>query len=283
MYPPPQLDISLDQLQEYAARSVLARVTVTGVQKKLSLSIEKPGKDSRFTIVGLWWRFILKPPVEDYPFLPQNEYTIMQMASAFGIHVVPHSLIRLASGELAYISRRIDRADQKEKIAMEDFCQISERLTEDKYKGSAEKVGKLLAKHSAYPGLDIVNFFERIVFNFICANADMHLKNYSLIETPEGLRLSPAYDLVSTILAIPEGREESALTINGKKSRLTINDFNALATCLGIAEKTIQKTYAHFAESKAVLLGLITGGFLPEDMKATLRAIVIQRLSRLAR
>ena len=71
MYPPPVLDVSLENLQEYAAQSVLTRVTVTGVQKKLSLTIDRKGKDARFTIVGLWGSYILKPPHEEYPSLPE--------------------------------------------------------------------------------------------------------------------------------------------------------------------------------------------------------------------
>ncbi|MBD3240318.1 MAG: type II toxin-antitoxin system HipA family toxin, partial [Chitinivibrionales bacterium] len=148
MFPPPRLDLSLSDLQEYAAQSVLNRITVTGVQKKLSLHVAKRGRDARFAVVGLWGSFILTLPVDEYPSLPENEDTVMRMASAVGIPTVPHALIRLASGEAAYITRRVDRNERSDKIAMEDFCQISGRLTEDKYKGSVERVGKLLRRYS---------------------------------------------------------------------------------------------------------------------------------------
>ena len=156
----------------------------------------------------------------------------MPIASILKIPVVPHGMIRLLSGELSYITRRIDRDDSKGKIPMEDFCQISERLTEDKYKGSVERVGKLLRKYSIFPGLDITDLFARVLFNFLIVNSDVHLKNYSLIETPQGMRLSPAYDLLSTAIVIPEDPEESALTINGKKSKITTTDFDSLAQYL---------------------------------------------------
>lgn len=106
-------------IKDFAAQSVLARVTVTGVQKKLSLGIEVIGKDKRLTVVGLWGNFILKPPAEEYCALPENEDTAMRLASVVKIPVVPHAMTRLTSGELAYITRRIDRNDGDRKIAME--------------------------------------------------------------------------------------------------------------------------------------------------------------------
>lgn len=274
---PPSLDIALGDLQHYATLSVLERVTVTGVQKKLSLSIEKPGKGARFTIVGLWGNYILKPPVDEYPFLPENEDTIMRLASLIGIPTVPHAMIRLASGELAYIARRIDRDAIGNKIAMEDFCQISGRLTEDKYKGSVERIGKLLRRFSVYPGLDTVDLFERVVFNYICANGDMHLKNYSLIETPQGVRLAPAYDLLATVLPIPEDPEESALTINGKKSHFMKTDFNALADSLMIRKLSLRKIYEKISGVQIAMIALVKESRLPESLQETLCELIKKR------
>ncbi len=279
VYPPPSLDLTLDNVQQFAAQSILARTTVTGVQKKLSLGLEGNGRDTRLTVVGLWGKFILKPPSDDYPFLPENEDTVMHIASSLKIPVVPHSLIRLSSGELSYITKRIDRDYKNDKIPMEDFCQISERLTEDKYKGSVERVGKLLRTYSVYPGLDVSDLFERILFNFIVGNSDMHLKNYSLIETPPGMRLSQAYDLLSTVLAIPEDNEESALAINGKKARLSAADFNALAKNLNIPEIVISKLYKKFSSEKDAICNLIDKGFLPSDLKETLKSLIKKRIS----
>lgn len=278
-YPPPELAVSLEDLKQYAVQSVLARITVTGVQKKLSLGIEKQGRETRFTIVGLWGNFILKPPVDEYPFLPENEDTIMRLASVCGIPVVPHALIRLASGECSYISRRIDRTFSGEKYAMEDFCQISGRMTEDKYKGSVERVGKLLRRFSVYPGLDAVDFFERVVVNFICGNADMHLKNYSLLETAEGMRLSPAYDFVSTALVLPDDPEESALTINGKKNRLSRTDFDLFARTIGIPEPVSVKVYRKLRGKLDKMLDVVHSSFLPEWQQQTLSSLIGTRLN----
>jgi len=279
VFPPPILDLTLENVQDFAAKSILSRITVTGVQKKLSLGIEESGNSTRLTVVGLWGKFILKPPSDEYPDLPENEDTIMNMASVINIPVVPHAMIRLLSGELAYITRRIDRDEDDWKIAMEDFCQISERLTEDKYKGSVERIGKLLRKHSIYPGLDIIDLFERVVFNFIAGNSDMHLKNYSLIETPKGMRLSPAYDLLSTVLVIPEDWEESALTINGKKSNLKKADFNTLAESMGIGQAASLKVYKKIIRAKGKLTDVIDSGRLPKVMKKRLKEIIEIRMN----
>lgn len=279
IFPPPVLNLTLENVQDFAAQSVLSRVTVTGVQKKLSLGIEESGNSNRLTVVGLWGKFILKPPSDEYPALPENEDTIMNMASIINVPVVPHAMIRLLSGELAYITRRIDRDEDDGKIAMEDFCQISERLTEDKYKGSVERLGKLLRKYSVYPGLDIIDLFERVVFNFIVGNSDMHLKNYSLIETAKGMRLSPGYDLLSTVLVISEDPEESALTINGKKSNIKKTDFNALAENIGISQAAYLKAYQKIIRAESKLFTVIDSGKLPEDMKKRLKEIIGIKMS----
>lgn len=96
----------------------------------------------------------------------------MHMAEVAKIKTVPHSLIRFENGELCYITKRIDRDDNGNKIPMEDMCQISERLTEYKYKGSYEQIAQLILKFWAVPKLDLVNFWEQVYFSalsFICA------------------------------------------------------------------------------------------------------------------
>src|SRR5690606_38986653 len=141
--------------------------------------------------------YILKPPTPHYQQLPEVEDLTMHLAALAKIKTVPHSLIRLQSGKLAYITKRIDRT-KKGKLHMEDMCQLTERLTEHKYQGSYEQIAKAILKYSALPGLDLVNFFELVVFSFLTCNADMHLKNFSLIQQPGmGMVFSPAYDLVA--------------------------------------------------------------------------------------
>lgn len=130
----PKLPYTRSNIEDLAREIVTSSTTVTGVQAKLSLDISRGhvGEPQRFTIVGLWGRFILKPQTDRFVSLPENEDLTMHLAEAAGIKTVPHSLVRFADGELCYITRRIDRSKKGEKIAMEDMCQLSERLTEDK-------------------------------------------------------------------------------------------------------------------------------------------------------
>lgn len=265
----PVLPYTRANIKELAREIVAASTTVTGVQAKLSLDISrgKAGEAQRFTIVGLWGKYILKPQTDRFANLPENEDLTMHMAEAAGIKTVPHSLIRFADGELCYITRRIDRTRQGGKIAMEDMCQLSERLTEDKYKGSYERIAKLIRQHSAAPLLDVVNFWEVVVFSWLTGNADMHLKNFSLYRPADNYILTPAYDLLSTVLAMPEDDEELALTLNGKKKRIRRNDFEKAMLENGMKDNAIAKLFDRFSKSVPKWHGLINESFLPKALQ----------------
>lgn len=265
----PVLPYTRANIKELAREIVAASTTVTGVQAKLSLDISrgKAGEAQRFTIVGLWGKYILKPQTDRFANLPENEDLTMHMAEAAGIKTVPHSLIRFADGELCYITRRIDRARQGGKIAMEDMCQLSERLTEDKYKGSYERIAKLIRQHSAAPLLDVVNFWEVVVFSWLTGNADMHLKNFSLYRPADNYILTPAYDLLSTVLAMPEDDEELALTLNGKKKRIRRDDFEKAMLENGMKDNAIAKLFDRFSKSVPKWHELINESFLPKALQ----------------
>lgn len=265
----PVLPYTRANIKELAREIVAASTTVTGVQAKLSLDISrgKTGEAQRFTIVGLWGKYILKPQTDRFANLPENEDLTMHMAEAAGIKTVPHSLIRFADGELCYITRRIDRTRQGGKIAMEDMCQLSERLTEDKYKGSYERITKLIRQHSAAPLLDVVNFWEVVVFSWLTGNADMHLKNFSLYRPADNYILTPAYDLLSTVLVMPEDDEELALTLNGKKKRIRRDDFEKAMRENGMKDNAIAKLFDRFSKSVPKWHGLINESFLPKALQ----------------
>lgn len=267
----PVLPYTRANIRDLAREIVAASTTVTGVQAKLSLEISRGqgGAPQRFTIVGLWGRFILKPQTDRFANLPENEDLTMHMAEAAGIKTVPHSLIRFADGELCYITRRIDRTRKGGKIAMEDMCQISERLTEDKYKGSYERIAKLIRQYSSAPLLDIVNFWEVVLFSWLTGNADMHLKNFSLFRPIDNYMLAPAYDLLSTALAMPEDDEELALTLNGKKKRIKREDFEKAMRDSGMDEKAISNLFNRFSIAIPKWHKLIQESFLPSDLQAT--------------
>jgi serine/threonine-protein kinase HipA len=276
---PPLLDYSNEQMQELAKEIVIRSVAVTGVQPKLSLTIEKnPGdpKRSRFTLVGLWGNYILKPPTDTFPHLPENEDLTMHLAAVFDIPVAMHSLIRLKSGELSYITKRFDRL-KKQKLPLEDMCQLTETLTSNKYRSSMEKVGKCIDNYATDPGFDKITFLETALFSFLTGNADMHLKNFSLLTTEKkDIILSPAYDLVSTKIAMPEDMDESALTINAKKRKLKRNDFESLAANLRIPEKSIKNIFEIFADKISDAKGWIDISFLPDKLKKEYKNIVAE-------
>ena len=279
----PELPYTRENIKELAKEIVAASTTVPGVQAKLSLDIARTakGEPQRFTIVGLWGRFILKPQTDLFANLPENEDLVMHLAEAAGIKTVPHSLIRFTDGELCYITRRIDRSSKGEKIAMEDMCQLSERLTEDKYKGSYERIARIIRKYSSAPLLDIINFWEVVVFSWLTGNADMHLKNFSLFKPSANYMLAPAYDLLSTSIVMPEDDEELALTLNGKKRKIKREDFEKAMRDSGMDHKSIANLFNKFSKALPKWTALINDSFLPVAKQEELQALISRMAARL--
>lgn len=283
---PPVIDFGMGEIEEIARREVNQRIAVTGVQRKLSLDLEpaERGTPARLTFVGLWGRFVLKPPSPEYPEMPELEHATMRLASVAGIATASHGLVRLASGELAYVARRFDRLAGGRKLALEDMCQLTGKLTEDKYRSSIEQVGNALLRWSSNPILDATRLLDLVVFSFVTGNADMHLKNFSLL-TDEGgmIGLSPAYDLLATVLLLPEDREESALSVNGKRARLGRADFVSLGRHLQIADKAIDATFERLHRALPELLEAIESSFVAPATRSRFATLIAERHDRLIR
>ena len=266
---PPKIEYSLDQMDELAKNVVERSVAVPGVQAKLSMSLVKETKeksDTRLTVVGaLGGQYIFKPPSDKYPEMPENEHVTMRIAAAFGIKVVPSSLIRLLSGELSYITKRVDRTETDSKIHMIDMFQITEAF--DKYRSSMEKVGKAIGFYSINPLLDKVIYLDLAIFSFLMGNNDMHLKNFSMIEGPSGWVLSPAYDLLNVAIINPDDTEELALTLNGKKRKLRREHFEQLGNDLGLTSKQIRGSFDRMIKNKSKAITWIDQSFLSDEMK----------------
>ena len=280
----PELTYTRDKLTDLAKQVIRSQTTLTGVQAKLSLDINKGGKNEaeRFTIVGLWGRYMLKPQTDRFAHLPELEDLTMHLAELAKMQVVPHSLIRFADGELCYITRRIDRTATGDKLPMEDMCDLTDRLTEHKYKGSYGQISKTIQRFSADPQLDMVNYWEQVVFSWITGNADMHLKNFSLYSKEQGKYvLTPAYDMLSTALIMPEDTEELALTLNGKKRKIKKADFAASMQASGLEEKVINNIFAKFAKTKEKWFEFIDLSFLLDEMKEAFKIMISERLNRL--
>lgn len=276
----PLLQLDKNLLNELAIQTVNKRIAVTGVQPKLSVDLSKGIGTERLTLVGLWGQYILKPQHEEFHFLPETEDLTMHLADLFKIKTSQHALIPTSEGKLAYITKRFDRKKGK-KIHVEDLCQISGFLTEQKYKSSYEKAGKLVSTYCTNKGLDKLNFFELVLFCYLTGNNDMHLKNFTLIHHPDRtVSLSPAYDLLNVNLVFPDDLDDLALTLNGKKRKITKTDFDRFASGLNLPEKAVSNSYSKFIEAGEKVEKVIQSSFLPEDMKVSYLEIWKSKISR---
>jgi serine/threonine-protein kinase HipA len=278
----PEIDLSEETFERLAKASINMGYTVPGVQKKLSLHLLTEGMP-RLTMIDYPAGFILKPQVKEFTALPESEHLVMSMADVCGIQTVPHALVR-AGDALAYITRRVDRdlaADSPAgMLAMEDFCQLDLRLTQDKYRGSYERCARIINRYSSRQGLDLTEMYLRLVFSFLVGNSDMHLKNFSLLETGEGsgrYTLSPAYDLLPVNVIMPEDREEFALTMNGKKRNIRRKDFLIFADSCGIERKPAERMLDQLISLQSRLIAMNTVSLLPEMLKKKFSDLLAQR------
>lgn len=278
----PEIEIDEKTLEDLAVQSTSKGLTVPGVQKKLSLHLSSDNNNPRLTLVNYPTGYILKPQVKEFECLPEAEQLVMTMADATGISTVPHALIK-SGDNLAYITKRIDRVFGKTEIkmlAMEDFCQLDLRVTADKYKGSYERCAKVIGRHSSQIGLDMAELFMRLVFSFVVGNSDMHLKNFSLIETDEASNtyvLSPAYDLLPVNVIMPEDTEEFALALNGKKMHIRKKDFFVFAEKCEISKASAEKMITKIVSMKPKYIDMCNGSLLPDHLKERFAELIEQR------
>lgn len=277
----PELPYDHSQVRQLAKSVIRTQTTVPGVQAKLSMDIQRVEHTTRFTIEGLQGRFILKPQTDLYAELPENEDLTMHLAEQAGIAVVPHCLARFADDRLVYLSKRIDRTPKGEKIAMEDLCQLSEQLTEYKYRGSYEQISKVINRWSSAPMLDVVNFWQVVLFSWLTGNSDLHLKNFSLYAPNENYVLSPAYDLVNTLLVLPSDPEELALNLNGKKRKISWHDFVQAMTRSGVPEKVQENMRKRFLAVLPKWEETMDSSFITNELKDAYKSMLHERMDRL--
>ena len=263
----PSLDYTRAQMDELAAQVIRSQTTLTGVQPKLSLNLDKHKDSQKLTIVGLWGDYIFKPQTERFAMLPENEDLTMHLAEIAKIKIVPHTLIRMKDGSIGYLTKRIDRKADGEKIAMEDMCQLTERQTEHKYRSSYEQIGKAIRKYSTNAQLDMVDFLELVYFSWLTGNNDMHLKNFSLYSPAGEPVLTPAYDLLNAAISNPVDDKELALNLNGKKKRMKDADFrNAYRTC-GVPEIVFDRVKKKYVDLLPKFEEEIHASFLSDEIK----------------
>jgi len=276
----PELMLDKAMLERLAEETVNKRIAVTGVQPKLSLDIESKIDGKRLTIVGLWGRYILKPQNIEFESMPEIEDLTMHLAQMFKINTCQHALVPIADGGLAYIAKRFDREGDS-KIHMEDFCQLGGFLTEQKYDGSYDRCGKLISTYCTNKGLDLVTYYELLIFSFLSGNSDMHMKNFSILYRGNEIVLSPAYDLINSALIFPKDKEDMALLLSGRKTKIRLKDFENLAQSLGLSEKVFRRVIYKYTGSQKETFALIDRSFLSEQNKAQYKNIWLERGSRL--
>lgn len=278
----PLLPYRLSEMEKLAKEAAELSITVPGVQPKLSLGWIKNelenGQKGRLTIMdALDGNFILKPQNAQYPQMPENEHLSMKLAELFGLDIVPVNMIRLESGELCYITRRIDRNPDGSKTHMIDFMQILELA--DKYMGTMEKLGKTIGDLSVNTVLDKLRFFELAVFNYIIGNNDMHLKNFSMWLSDMGWTLSPFYDLLNVKLVLPNDREDTALLLGGKKENFNKGYFDRLGAVLKLNDKQKNAVYKRLAKWLPEADAMIDRSFLTVDRIKAYKELISQRAS----
>ena len=279
----PILNYTTEQLDQLALQIIQDQTSLTGVQPKLSLHLNDHEGSKRLTIVGLWGNYICKPQTSQYELMPEVEDLTMHLAEVARIDVVPHTLMRMADNTLCYLTRRIDRTPTGEKIAMEDMCQLTERQTEHKYKSSYERIGKTILKYSSLPKMDVINFFELVLFSWLTGNNDMHLKNFSLYEIADKIRLTPAYDLLNVVIINPKDDEELALTLNGRKKKLQKEDFIKSAAPLGIETVIIERLINKYIKLLPKFEVVIQSSFISASLKERYIDLLRERLRKLHR
>jgi len=277
----PALPYRLDEMEKLAKAAVELSVTVPGVQPKISLgwikTVLKDGHNGRLTIMdALEGLYILKPQNPKYKQMPENEHLSMKLAELFKINTVPSNMIRLASGELCYITKRIDRKKDNSRIHMIDFLQILE--LEDKYLGTMEIVGKTIGDLSVNTLMDKLHFFELSLFNFLIGNNDMHLKNFSMWLSDIGWVLSPAYDLLNIKIILPRDQDDTALLLGGKKKNFDKGYFDQFGRDLKLNDKQINSVYRKLDSWLTRAIHLIDISFLDENFKSQYKELITKRV-----
>ena len=275
-----EIPLSLSEIrQEYLSRA--GKMSIQGVQPKLSMRLNI--KKQQFEIVDIKGIFILKSPNDLYPELPQNEDLSMKMAKICNIEIPWHGLIYSKENIFNYAIRRFDRKGHSNKLALEDFAQLSGATRNTKYNSSMERVINIIDEFCTFPILEKIKLFRRVLFSFLIGNEDMHLKNFSLITRNRKVEMSPAYDLLNTTIALQKPIEEIALPIAGKKNKIDRYDLIDYLgkERMGIPTRKIEEEFERMFSCYAKWNDLISISFLSDAMKEKYSILLKERKKRI--
>jgi len=250
--------------------------SISGAQRKGLFALEK----NELQVNSAHSSYILKPD-GDYPELPANEHLTMTAARHLNFDVPPSGIIQLENVGLVFVIKRFDRLESNYRLLIEDMAQIYEEASDDKYSLSHEKVGMAILQHTQAGPLNLNDFFRRILFCYLTANGDMHLKNWSLLEiekNPGVYRLSPAYDWLNTRIALTREKDELAIPLEGKKRNMKKSYFKRFAlNQLKLNESYVEKLFTEVPIWTRTLEDLIPRSFLGEKMQKAYLDTVKQR------
>ena len=268
-----------EQRKEAFLRS--RKMSIQGIQPKLSAVLNI--KEGKFEIVDRNGRYILKPQHQFYPQMPENEDLTMRLAGSIDLDVPVHGMVWSKDNTLTYFIKRFDRKGQKDKVAIEDLAQLAGLSRDTKYNYSMENVVKLINAHCTFPAIERLKLFKLVLFCFLTGNEDMHLKNFSIINRNGKIELSPCYDLLNSTIELSNPSEEIALSLAGKKRKLTkqmlINYFGGDRCELN--DKVITNTLDRFFKAKHHWIEEIGNSFLSDEMKEKYIDVVESRFERL--
>lgn len=256
----PEVGFDLAHLHR-AGLEMVGQVSLSGVQQKVALGLSQ---DRRTLEIRPGARYVLKPQIRTLPHVPENEHVTMKIAQHVGIDTPPCTLLRLTDGSLAYVVERFDRTRDGRKLRQEDFCQLARLPPKAKYEGSVERCVKLLGRYATAPKIALLAFYRQIAFTWWTGNGDAHLKNFAVVEEDE-VRLSPVYDQVCTRLVLPN--DALALSIKGRKERLTVGTWRYLASYSGLPDRAAARALTSLVTKVEEAVALVERCYLPADMK----------------
>ena len=277
---------SEDSFEENATR-----MSISGVQEKFSL-IQLKNK-IRLTKEGEQGTHILKPIPsisKNADQMPANEHLTMQIAhQVFGIETAENALIFFGNEDPAYITKRFDVLPSGLKLAQEDFASLAGKSpqthgTDYKYLGSYWDLFELMRDNLPSYKVESLKLFKLLIFNYLFSNGDAHLKNFSIIETPQGdFKLSPAYDLLNSRIHIDDkdfALDEGLIPARMRQGNVT-KQFQSLASHAGIQEKQMNSILALMVSKSDQVKKLIDASFLKEQIQRSYLQTYQMRLKKL--
>lgn len=258
-----------------------AEPTVPGVQEKISAStislpLRPAGRGA----------FILKVNPADKPRLVENEAFFMAMARACGLRTANARLVCDREGNPGLLVERFDRSWDRggkrlRRIHQEDACQFLDRYPADKYRIHCAQIAEGLQEFAAAPIAEVARFLQLLAFSYLIANGDLHAKNVSLLaDGPRsGFRLSPAYDLLSTL---PYGDTRMALPFEGRDDNFRRAHFVAFGTRFGVKPPATERMLDLLCEKAGPWLERLDEIGLEPRQTAHLRRTMAKRIEQLA-